>query len=318
LAIFSRFKQMRVAIFNGFNFHYEMFGFALDYCFSRGITPILHTPTDASYGWFEEYAARFEKTLDIRPPESYTPSDYDAVFVLTDDDNRYLKRWRSAKACPRVLFFEHYARRHIMAYTTVHIPLRYYSCRAGADPDAWMFPVWNPRATVTPADDGVVRVVSIGNNCPLTPEELAPWFYSLRGSIEFTFINRIHAPTMLDPAKWAEYPNIRICLNIPTSAMLSAVEHTDWLLMLPRNDIQKHDSISAIIPLAYSFRKPLLVAADWVDTYGMQGGLVALDPTRPLEKPDAACMAALDAQREALFARRDAILTKHLGLTEGV
>lgn len=307
---------MRVAIFNGFNFHYEMFGFALDYCFSRGITPVLHTPTDCSYGWFEEYATRFQKTLDIRSPESYTPSDYDAVLVLTDDDKYYLKRWRRARECPRVLLFEHYAHRHIMAYTTVHIPLRYYSGRAGADPDMWMFPVWNPRATATPVDDGVVRVVSIGNNCPLTPEELARWFHSLCGPIEFTFINRTPAPTMLDPAKWTDYPNIHICLNIPTSAVLSAVEQADWLLMLPRNGIQKHDSISAIVPFTYSFRKPLLVAADWVETYGMQGGLVALDPTRPLEKPDAACIAALDAQREALFARRDAILTKHLGLED--
>lgn len=312
---------MRVAIFNGFNFHYEMFGFALDYCFSQGIVPVLYTNTDSDYGWLEEYAARFAKALDVRPVDSYTPNDVDVVFVLTDDDVWYGHRWGPIKPTARVLLFEHYARRSVMVHADARIPLRHYIHRfypSGANKDTWILPVWNPYAAVAPPApapapaDGVVRVVAIGNNCPTTPEELAKWFHSLRGPIEFTFINRSEAPTVLEPVRWTDYPNIKICLDISTSDMLAAVERADWLLMLPRNIIQKHDAISAIVPLAFSFRKPLLVAADWVEAYGLRGGLVALDPTRPLAPPDAACMAALDAQREELFARRDALLTQHL------
>lgn len=307
----------RVAIFNGFNFHYEMFGFALDYCFSHGIVPVLYTGIDCAYGWFDEYATRFQRTLDIRPVDSYDPNNHDVVFVLTDDDIWYARRWAFVRDGPRVLLFEHYARRSVIVAATARIPLRHYVTRidpSGAGANTWVLPVWEPRPITTPPADGVVRVVAIGNNCPTTPEELAPWVHSLRdAAVEFTFINRTPAPTMLTPEAWTDYPNVRICLNIPTAAVLEAVERADWLLMLPKNAIQKHDAISAIVPLAYSFRKPLLVAPDWIDAYGFRGGLVALDPTRPLTKPDAACMAALETQRAALFARRDAILTRHIG-----
>jgi len=78
-------KKKEVLVYNGFPYHYEMFGFILDFCNVYGIeVTIVNIKSDAS--WFKLYREKYNfKYLNKLPP-SYELDDYLFVLVLTDDD----------------------------------------------------------------------------------------------------------------------------------------------------------------------------------------------------------------------------------------
>jgi len=71
---------MKVAVYNGFPFHYETIGHLVDYCKSRQYELDVYSKTENSWGWFDYYG------LQPKSPEEYTHEGFDRVFLLTDDD----------------------------------------------------------------------------------------------------------------------------------------------------------------------------------------------------------------------------------------
>jgi hypothetical protein len=70
----------KVAIYNGFKFHYETIGHVIEYCKSRQYELVVYSETDYSWGWFEYYG------IEPKDPKEYTHNGFDRVFLLTDDD----------------------------------------------------------------------------------------------------------------------------------------------------------------------------------------------------------------------------------------
>jgi len=83
-----------IAIFNGFNFHYEMFGFVLEHCRRTGDKLVIYTSFDNDLGWFNLYRKEFNFD-DFRPTTSFEPEChiYDAIILTTDDDYNFISRW---------------------------------------------------------------------------------------------------------------------------------------------------------------------------------------------------------------------------------
>ena len=71
---------MKVAVYNGFPFHYETIGHVSEYCKLRGHELVVYSKTEDSWGWFEYYG------ISPLPIDQYTHKEFDHVFLLTDDD----------------------------------------------------------------------------------------------------------------------------------------------------------------------------------------------------------------------------------------
>ncbi|NBX49393.1 hypothetical protein EBT25_05480 [bacterium] len=71
---------MKIAIYNGFPFHYEVIGHILEYCKSREYKVTVYSVTNNNWGWFDFYG------VQPYPVNEYTHEKYDRVFLLTDDD----------------------------------------------------------------------------------------------------------------------------------------------------------------------------------------------------------------------------------------
>lgn len=71
---------MKIAVYNGFHFHYETIGHVLEYCNLRGHELVVYSKTEKNWGWFDHYGIT---PLSV---EKYNHKDFDYVFLLTDDD----------------------------------------------------------------------------------------------------------------------------------------------------------------------------------------------------------------------------------------
>jgi glycosyl transferase family 25 len=109
LVIKQQKKQNKIAIFNSFPFHYEMFGFILYYAELNKYSVDIYTNTDHNLGWLSFYRSRFT-SLKILPcsnfEKKYKEGEYNFIFVTTDDDNGFQNKWITE----RVICIKHFFR----------------------------------------------------------------------------------------------------------------------------------------------------------------------------------------------------------------
>lgn len=126
---------MRIAAFNGFPFHYEVFGYIINWCKQRNYHLSLYTETSNDFGWFEWYKNRFG-ALHIEPIAEfeYKCHNYHIIFVLTDDDDKFRDSWlKLFNLQSTVVSIDH----HILdrrPQITKHLAIRNYAHKPHAYP----------------------------------------------------------------------------------------------------------------------------------------------------------------------------------------
>ena len=80
---------MKIAIFNGLPFHFEMFGYILHFCANQGHTLSLYTHDD-THKWLEFYTTLFP-TIQWKSLSRFMVEykAYDFIIVTTDDDRMF-------------------------------------------------------------------------------------------------------------------------------------------------------------------------------------------------------------------------------------
>lgn len=97
----------RIAIFNSFDFHFEMFGYIIYYAMYCNYQLTVYTNLKDKYGWVDFYNAYFQnsnsfnngshlvwKNYSFYPLEKH---EYDVTIVPTDDDSQFLDAWADSK-----------------------------------------------------------------------------------------------------------------------------------------------------------------------------------------------------------------------------
>lgn len=92
--------KKHIAIFNSFEFHYEMFGYIIDYCKTNEYFLTIFTSTKHTLGWlefytkcFKNYKFEFKKLYEFEELKDR----FDLIFVTTDDDYSFKKEWINDK-----------------------------------------------------------------------------------------------------------------------------------------------------------------------------------------------------------------------------
>ena len=157
---------MKIAIFNGFAFHYEMFGYLIDYF--KGAEIHLYTEQKNNMEWFRYYLSIFPKIFKLFHYTTFSPSSYDIVVLLTDDD----PDWRHNNwVSPRTLCIDHHSTNRRPSIPEIrHIGTRFFNDRPTL---SWCLPVF--RMIDVSTKKNIVKrdtVMCIGNNIN---EKLFTW-----------------------------------------------------------------------------------------------------------------------------------------------
>jgi GR25 family glycosyltransferase involved in LPS biosynthesis/tetratricopeptide (TPR) repeat protein len=99
--------RKKLAIFNSFPFHYEMFGFILHYAEQNNFSVDVYTSTCNDFGWFDFYRTQFAE-VNFLPCSSFEKrrGEYHFIFVTTDDDTGFQSSWIT----DRVICINHFFR----------------------------------------------------------------------------------------------------------------------------------------------------------------------------------------------------------------
>ena len=93
---------MNIAIFNSFPFHYEMFGYIIEYCIYKNYKLTIYTETNNDYGYLNWYKNFFKNNFEYKLLSNFDPYNlnYSFLFLTTDDDKKFKNEWYSIIKIP--------------------------------------------------------------------------------------------------------------------------------------------------------------------------------------------------------------------------
>lgn len=93
-------NNKNIAIFNSFNFHYEMFGYIIEYCKNNNYLLSIFTSLNNTLGWIDFYKNHFKPyNFEINQICEFelNRDKFDIIFVTTDDDYVFKSEWITDK-----------------------------------------------------------------------------------------------------------------------------------------------------------------------------------------------------------------------------
>jgi len=264
---------MKLAILNSFNFHYEIFGYIIDYCVKKNIRLDIYTVSDNDLGWLSFYIINYipgndenfdfnnqeDKLIRFYPLKSYVVNnDYDKIFLTTDDDNNISNEIINDKF---ICIDHHMTNRRPNIET--HIGLRYFKNRPKLD---WILPVYQLMDAETKTKISKPIITCVGRfNCP---KDIS-YFKSLFNNFEsctFAFIDR-----NLDNYKeiYKECKNINCFPSLNTVQMINLLIQSDYVFISEENEDHNHSSLSGIIPLAFNCLCQIIMPKEMLDNFGI-------------------------------------------------
>lgn len=86
-------ESSKIAIYNSLPFHYEMYGFILNYAKNTNRLVDIYSVKDHNIGWFDFYTEKFNNFF-VKQIDEYTPyNNYDYIFLTTDTDRDFKPDW---------------------------------------------------------------------------------------------------------------------------------------------------------------------------------------------------------------------------------
>ena len=242
--ILSTFFYLKsIAIFNGFSFHYEMFGYIIEYCSIRKIKLDIYTETKDNMGWLDFYLKEFPNMFTLFNISAYNPdNNYLKVILLTDDDPSFDKSWTR----DNTVSIDHY---HLnrSEYIKTHIGTRYFSIRPTLD---WILPVYRQMDINTKKKIGKNNIVFIGG----TAREMINSEFVKNLNINCIFIDRF----------------IENC-NLNTEEMIEILKVSNYVFVsYHNNDHLEGKIMSASIPLALNFLCTLIIPKKMNESYKLK------------------------------------------------
>jgi hypothetical protein len=266
---------MKIAIYQGFLFHYEMLGYILEYFLNSKIVPFdqidIYCWDDISiYGindnssngkeWKELYETIFNIKLNFIEPIKINPDNYDVIILVTDDDNTFKQEWLDKIGETKIICIDHNAERITPPENMTRLGVRFFYHRPKC---LWAIPVYQYINKLDKikylAQTDKINVVCIGKQgVPNSGEFLKELFYNF-DSLEFHIVSRKIEP------KFDNYSNIKTYENCSTKNMMEIIKKAHYMLCFEDPNELKYafNGISASIPLAFNSGCQLIIPKSW-------------------------------------------------------
>lgn len=287
--------EKTVAIYNGFMFHHEMFGHAIEYCKRHNYRPVLFTNDIGDLGWIDFYKNHFGN-LAIHKHTELTDR-YDAVILLTDDDWAFPEKSIDPK---KIVCIDHYYK----IRRTSPSPLNRFDIRRfqRTEKDRWALPVYQivPKELKLAeiANRSRVRVACIGVGGVFDVDRIRKAFPNF-DDIEFHVFNR-------DPyqVRAISGPNIRMYIMENSPTMIDLLQTCHYSMFVPVDRSFYEEKMSGSVPLAFSTGCRIITTQELKGHYHLQSCLV-IDEPKELCLPSSEDIDNVYIELETLQKRRD-------------
>jgi hypothetical protein len=279
---------MSIAIFNGFPFHYEMFGYIIDYCKKNSIKLDIYTNQLNDIGWLKFYENYFNCNYIDYTKFQYE-NEYDKIILLTDDDRRFLNK---GSHLDKTICIDHSCFLRNKAIN-IHIGTRFYTIRPSLD---WILPVYRLINVKEKVNNSII--VCIGSSIPK----------NFTHFINFTNYKFIFIDRRINEKTYEKYDNITCYNSLDTSMMIEILKKSSYVLI---SDIDKEhmcQKISAAIPLALNCLCTLIIPKKMNDIYKFKSTITYEDKINLIE-PN---VELVNEDLDDLLKHRDSIFNKYL------
>jgi hypothetical protein len=301
------------AIFNSFPFHYEMFGYIIDYLAnSNNIDkPIvdIYTETELNMGWIHFYEIKFPGMFRIIPYTEFSVNnEYQFVFLATDDDPRFSNEWFNAKT----ICIDHYYLDRRPAAGIRRLGIRPFE-RVGSD---WSYPVYR---LVSAEEKGISlikgQVVCLGRNCPISMESLQLLMerVSFIENVTVICIGRYLHNVLFHQTI---YPNVSFKVMTDTSEMIEDLIKSEFVYISDVNTDHIYGlSMSASVPLAINSLCKCIIPLDMYNTINCSNIKSAITYSNDNNNANAFSLTDLDNELQQQIIQKTSTFDKILYMT---
>jgi len=245
---------MKIAIYNSYPFHFEVYGYILSYATKNRCDVTIYSSLSDKAGWAEWYLTYFkyeEKHIDKFLEEYAT---FDKIFLVTDDDPEFpsLDSFHKKK----VIAIQHY---YVKARPDLFcIPIRPFYSPVSLK-NSYVIPFMPFGRSPKPASD-VINIAVLGHVIGKYDIASINKMYRKDGKeLVFHFVSRsVHPDALEGIAK-----KCSINENIGTKAMLEILVNSDYILIdgseSKQKDMKKKKT-SGALGLAWSFLIPIIIS----------------------------------------------------------
>jgi len=236
----NKILQPKIAIYNGFPFHYEMIGYIINYCILKNIQLDIYTETGNNMDWLKFYLLTFPKnSFRLKKKNDYNPfNDYTKIILLTDDDFHFKNEWINNK----IICIDH-DEKNRRDQIDIHIGTRYYPFRPYLD---WALQVYKIIDINEKINISKKNIVLIGNNVRYFKTTHINRIKNFE-DYNFILIDRFVYDYIDNSVK--ERSNITIYSQISTIKMIDILKESQYVFITDIEDKNK-ERISASIPLS--------------------------------------------------------------------
>lgn len=246
---------MKIALLQGFPFHYEMLGFMIHYAVSRShritiytriFQPEVHDP--------HNYIAWYKKIypgIEWRTIHDWDDKKHDAAVLLSHWDPHF-----SFTEPHKLLVIDHNENITDAWPDSIHVTIRPFD--PGNQDEEWVLPVYPISITHEPPASPIrIAVIGYGAHYFTGIFNRIVWG---NPSVEFELIGRHVRPYMFDDCPYQD--KFRIHKDLSQEALIELVSRCHYILadvfLLTHDHENRH--MSGCVPLAFSLRVPLILS----------------------------------------------------------
>jgi hypothetical protein len=259
---------MKVAIFNGFHFHYEMFGYIIEYCKIKNHELTIFCEFNNSHlGWlllyqtvFSDYQIEFKNKDDFINSSLEQKQEYNLFFLVTDDDYNFCSKFSEINR--KTICIDHYYkdRRSEFLNKIATRPFGGIYCRD------WALPCFTlEKNKISRAryfhNMPELHICIIGGWSDCTYNVSILHRIRFRGKIIVHAISKDMNQNKFQGINFNKITELRIYQQIDTLYMIEIAKSCHFILTDSTNDFMyEHDSMSGAIPLSFSLLVPLIIS----------------------------------------------------------
>jgi mannosyltransferase OCH1-like enzyme len=239
----------KIAIYNGLQFHEEMYGYILNYAKNTNMYVDIYSDNDDQLSWYPLYSIYF-KNFSIKPTNQYSPDNqYEYIFVTTDTDWNFKFEWFNLN----VIVINHYYNENRNPYALNYINVAKFK-NSTLD---YCIPCYPISKASNKIQNNSISIIG-GYEISMYKNK---YNYNLINRLRFSNNKPIELHIIsrsIDTDALKEFdPNISIHLhaNISCIEMDSILKNTSYIILSSCNSVSKREgeNASGSIQLAYNY-----------------------------------------------------------------
>lgn len=285
---------MKIAVFNGLDCHYEMYGYIIDYCYNNKYELHIYNTYINEMGWIDFYKKKYPDYLKLFHTQYFNiVNDYDKIILITDDDPFFLDSWLKY-IDHKVICIDHYKDKRRFNISK-HINVRYFPNRSTDD---WVLPVFRLIDIEDKKRISKNNVILLGKNVDS---------FDIKKIVDYEKYNFILCARKIE-RKFVEFKNVTCYEEISTEDMIDFLKISDYVLVTDTNDhIAK--SMSGCIPLALDCLCTLVMSEKMAKYYNLNSVITFNDDKIKLTNVN---YKKVDNDLKNYISKRDEIFDRYL------